>query len=257
MNNLILKEQSLTVIPVLDEVRQLADEHQKLETHIVLGRKMLYELLENLYALLERIESSPNSENIFAVLKKELLEHWGIKTQANTSNTALLIRYVTRSDRKAVHLYSRAICMAKDQGIKSNEFIQFLGSHGGLEKIRADGQLDLENDLDLERLNLVEQYLSARAELPYSEFGVVPELEGVNNPGAFYDFYVTTRVGNRNVILCKIPSDRGFENIALKRLAQYMCNDIEKARSGVAATVRAAKNKKLSRLSKADSEESI
>ncbi len=96
----------------------------------------LYCILAELLQLHEELCSSPSKEKLIKKMRQVLKEKHGLKTQANTKTTALVVKYVTRASRKTAHVYSRVLDVAIANGIHSTGLIDFIKASGGIDKIR-------------------------------------------------------------------------------------------------------------------------
>ena len=88
--------------------------------------------------LAEQFEASPDKEDLLFNIRYKLKEA-NIKVQENTSDVALLVKYITRADRKTAHVYTRAIETAMACHFKAAELPQAIIEAGGLEKMRLAG----------------------------------------------------------------------------------------------------------------------
>jgi hypothetical protein len=175
---------------LISKANDLAREHEEFNNkYIVSGRKALYELLGKIYFLAEELDGCIDRKEQVSLLKSVLSEKYGIRTQENTSDTAVLVRYVTQADRKTAHVYARAIEAARFNKIDSSKFVGYVEQAGGIEKIRADSAAPvlsyqdieaIENDKDM-RLELYRKYITARIEFPLASFKLgkkyVPQLQ--------------------------------------------------------------------------------
>jgi hypothetical protein len=156
---------SKTLVYQADE---LAEEHEQFNTnYIVAGRIALYELLAKIYALYKRLEVDPDKESLLEDMRFKLTKTYRIRTQVNTSDLGLLVRYITRADRKTSHVYARAIETAIENEIAHHEFVGYIQNQGGIEQMRAfgaDGNFKRLRVSDKnEKLEIAKQYLLANA----------------------------------------------------------------------------------------------
>ncbi len=107
-----------------------------------------------------------------------MASQYGIRTQENTSDTTVLVRYITRADRKTAHVYSRAIEAARANAIASSDFALYVEQAGGIERIRSNAAISaapiiasesLSEQIE-EMLRIAREYLRARSELPIASF---------------------------------------------------------------------------------------
>ena len=164
---------------LIGKADDLAREHEEFnEKYIVSGRKALYELLGKIYSLAEDLDGCIDRKEQVTLLKKVLSKKYGIRTQENTSDTAVLVRYVTQTDRKTAHVYARAIEAARLNKIDSTKFVGYVEQAGGIEKIRLDSvaplvgfkEIGTIEDNKYIRLELARKYITARTEIPLASF---------------------------------------------------------------------------------------
>ena len=166
---------------LIGQADDLAREHEEFnDRYIISGRKALYDLLGKIYALAEQLDCCNDREDQVAILRKVLSEKYGIRTQENTSDTTILVRYITQADRKTAHVYSRAIEAARLNKVDSSKFAGYVEQAGGVERIRAGSATPaitsqevevIEADREL-WLDLARKYLTARTELPLASFNI-------------------------------------------------------------------------------------
>ena len=179
MSNNILSTEIVADKTLLSEADDLASEYESFHNdYIVAGRAALYQSLGRMYALTKKLDYSVDKCAQITNMRNILSEKYGIRTQENTSDVAVLVRYITRTDRKTTHVYARAIEAAKANDIPAAQFVEFLDQAGGIERIRADSVAPLlsyqeiraiENDKD-RRLKLSRKYITARTEIPLASF---------------------------------------------------------------------------------------
>ena len=97
----------------------------------------LYGILAEIMLLHEKMLASPNQDKLIKQMRKTLKEKYGLKTQANTKTTALVVKYVTRASRKTAHVYGRVLDIAITKGIDSGGLVDFIKASGGIDKIRV------------------------------------------------------------------------------------------------------------------------
>ena len=86
----------------------------------------LYGILAEIMLLHEKMLASPNQDKLIKQMRKTLKEKYGLKTQANTKTTALVVKYVTRASRKTAHVYGRVLDIAITKGIDSTGLVDFI-----------------------------------------------------------------------------------------------------------------------------------
>ena len=111
-------------------------------------RQYLYKLLQEAYAVYREVRASDLSDDFFAELRYELKTK-GIKIQSNTTDAALIIRFVCGADvaTKTVHDYSRVLMGAENVNVKADTFADWLKQQT-MTKVIQD-QRDIENQVDI------------------------------------------------------------------------------------------------------------
>ena len=227
------EQQSQLVISksLICQADDLAIEHENFHEHyIVGGRAALYELLSKIYGLAEQLDSYSDRDEQLGLLRTVLAEKYGIRTQENTSDTTVLVRYITKADRKTAHVYSRAIETARQNGIASNNFVGYIEQAGGVERIRSNAAAAAEGDPKEEMsedemediLELTRDYLCARTELPLSSFKTPKnmlknsKLNGLNH-------YICHERNGRQYVLARLTIDKDQETVMVRSFAKELC----------------------------------
>ena len=173
---------SKTLIAQADD---LALEHERFHTNYVIGGRLaLYALLGKIYELVLRIESSVDCEFYVDQMRKDLKSKHSIRTQENSTTAAIVVRYVTRADRKTAHVYAQAIEVAKVSQVPAINFSNYVDQQGGVEKIRstqAQNNKSAKQVCNTKSPNVTKppsvfNYLRARSEFPKSSFSFRSDL---------------------------------------------------------------------------------
>ena len=109
---------------------------QYVEQFVTRANDELYAMLSDMMRVREQIVASGCEEYIIKSLRKALRQRWEIKTQKNTSVTALVIRYITRGSRQLVHNYARTIDMATAAGATSATLVAYIKQQGSIDAVR-------------------------------------------------------------------------------------------------------------------------
>lgn len=236
---------------LVSQADDLAYEHEQFNAnYIVAGRIALYELLAKIYALSIELEDSPDKDEQILALKKCLIEKYGIRTQENTSDLAVLIRYITKADRKTAHVYARAIEAAKSNQIEIDGFVNFIGESGGIEKLRSFSAADqLGNDMPSieERQQVALDFWRARGELPYAKFQMNNEIMS-NIDVTEFEYFVCARRSGIRYIVGQIPADKAFEQRAIGLFGNYLTRDWSLVLKNLPSIKEKAKEKYLKRI---------
>ena len=223
---------------LISQAEELATEHDLFnDKYIITGRRKLYELLSKIMGLAEQFEASPDRDDLFFNLRYKLKEA-NIKVQENTSDVALLVKYITRADRKTAHVYTRAIETAMARHFKAAELPEAIVSAGGLEKLRLasvdDEKATTQQQLEDECLELTRTYLQSRGHFPFAQFPAPKQFNSIYNNNCEFEYVVCTISNGQYNVVCKLPAEVELENYVLKRLSVNLCQDIDLARQQIA-----------------------
>lgn len=220
------------VIPTLiGQADALAVEHENFHDHyIVCGRAALYELLGKIYSLAEQLDCCVDHDEQLELLRTALAQKHGIRTQQNTSDTTVLVRYITKADRKTAHVYSRAIETARQNGIASKNFVSYVEQAGGVERIRSIAAVAPESEFTKsisedqlkDMLELTRDYLHARSELPLGSFKSPKGLAVDGEKGALTHFICHERNG-RQYVLAQRSVSKEQETAMVRDFAKELC----------------------------------
>lgn len=243
---MILGDELQNCIPVtktlIGQADDLAIEHENFHDHYIIGgRAALYELLGKIYNLAEQIDQCVDRDEQLVLLRTVLAQKHGIRTQENTSDTTVLVRYITKADRKTAHVYSRAIETARQNGIASNNFVSYVEQAGGVERIRSnaanapDSEFKGENYEDEleDMLELTRDYLRARSELPMGSFKS-PKGAPVDGEKGALTHYICHERNGRQYVLARLNISKEQETAMLKDLAKELCADRKVATRDIA-----------------------
>lgn len=229
----------------------LAEEHEQCMGYIVTGRYALYELLGKIYGLYKQLEAAADKSEILESIRFKLAKTYQIRTQANTSDLGLLVRYITRTDRKTAHVYARAIETAMKNEVELDDFVGYIQNQGGIEQMRAfgaDGNFKrLQVNDSNEKLEIAKQHLLALAEKPLAEIELNQNLN-VFGQGCFYDYFIGVSTGgNKYRIIGKINADKDFESKVIKSFADMIDLDDPDIKKKVLAQIVLAKQQREKR----------
>ncbi len=247
---------------LIGQADQLAAEHEQFtEQYVVNGRKALYALLDRIYQLAVQFEASPDKEDLYHIIKRDLTEKHGVRVQANTSDVAMLVRYITRAERKTAHVYARAIESAMHKKIDSVTFAQYVDMAGGLEKIRIDGvEKTLKSPkqlMDEEKTNLSRKFLVARTEFPFAIFKAPEKFDGMTNPNCEFELVICRWIGSEYRVVGKLPPTLDNEHSMLREFSNFLFaegHSMEEVREAIEKLAKAAEEKREARLKAANEE---
>ena len=122
---------------LLEQGTTLSGKHDVyVETYVEKGNELLGVLLSEVLAYAQEVLAMPNLEHVIKKMRRTLSRDYGIKTQINSPNLNIIVRYVIRKNRKTAHVYARVLQVAIDAGVKPVDFPKFVKTNGGIERIR-------------------------------------------------------------------------------------------------------------------------
>jgi hypothetical protein len=169
---------------VIAQADVLSTRHdQYVEQFVTRANDELYAMLADMMRVREDIVASECEEYIIKSLRKSLREQWDIKTQKNTSVTALVVRYITRGKRQLVHNYAGVIDRAAAAGITSDKLVEYIRQQGSIDAIRkktADTELRKQQS---QKAKLMQQNL-ARYLVANKDVGTIAFANGAHKISA-------------------------------------------------------------------------
>ena len=246
---------SKTLIAQADD---LAMEHERFHTnYVIAGRMALYALLGKIYELVLKVESSVDCEFFVDQMRNSLKSKHSIRTQENSSTAAIVVRYVTRADRKTAHVYARAIESARQNGIASSNFVSYVEQAGGVERIRSNAVVTPESEFteklsedELEdMLELTRDYLRARSELPLGSFKS-PKIAHSNIEQSAFNHFICHERNGRQYVLARFNVSKKRENELVEDFAKELCEDTNAAKKNIGKFYKKAMAKRKKRTMK-------
>lgn len=234
-----MKQQLEVTKTLIGQADDIAAAHEQFTTHYVVGGRMaLYTLLGEMLKVVNSFESAADREDLLELMKRRLRSEFGIKTQQNSSDTAVLIRYMTRADRKTAHVYTRVLESAKQSGVSPEQLPAFIEGAGGVERIRAlssNSSVASNQSNSDERIALTKQYLRCREELPLASFDATDLIDQITPSDARYSYFTCIRKADgKFYVLSPLPANAEFEQLAISQLSEAVCKDQLAASEGIA-----------------------
>ena len=122
---------------VMHKAEQLHEQYKQFdEQYIQRTNDALYALLAEMQKVCLHVQSLATREAVVAKLRKRLKSEYDIKTQKNSTEVGIIVRYALRTARKTAHLYARVLQTAIDAGIKAEDLADYIRERGGVENIR-------------------------------------------------------------------------------------------------------------------------
>jgi hypothetical protein len=125
------------VLSLIAEADVVAKAHEVYhEQYVISANETLYQLLGSILQVCLDVEASGEADRIVKEMRSKLKSDYGLKTQANSRTSAIVVRYIVRSSRKTAHVYGRVIEVAMANGITPEQLPDFIKEKGGIEEIR-------------------------------------------------------------------------------------------------------------------------
>lgn len=125
------------VLSLIAEADVVAKEHETYhEEFVVSANDTLYKILANMLQVCIDVDASGEVERVVKEMRSKLKSDYGIKTQANSRTSSIVVRYIVRSSRKTAHVYGRVIEVAMANSISPEQLPDFIRDRGGIEEIR-------------------------------------------------------------------------------------------------------------------------
>lgn len=125
------------VLSLIAEADEVAKQHEVYhEQYVVSANEILYKLLASMLQVCLEVESSGEDARVVKEMRSKLKSDYGIKTQANSRASSIVVRYIVRSSRKTAHVYGRVIEVAMANKITPEQLPDFIRDRGGIEEIR-------------------------------------------------------------------------------------------------------------------------
>ena len=125
------------VLSLIAEADVVAKEHETYhEQFVVSANDALYKILANMLQVCLDVEASGETARIVKEMRSKLKSDYGIKTQANSRASSIVVRYIVRSSRRTAHVYGRVIEVAMANNITPEQLPDFIRDRGGIEEIR-------------------------------------------------------------------------------------------------------------------------
>jgi hypothetical protein len=208
-------------------------------------RKILYKQLQVAYEVYDNVQRSEYSDDFYAHLRGHLYTQ-GFKIQSNTTDAALIIKYVFGIDTqtKTVGDYSRALEGAQYDSVDTDKFAEWLERKTITKVIEEQRAIKKEIETPAERLDrarrVVLRMLEIRETKPIIKFTTIEHTAERKLLGRELGLcvmlgYAYRKFGRGNDALdvdinlnFLLPPSLDFEIIIIDKLARYIIRDVEK-----------------------------
>jgi hypothetical protein len=209
----------------------LAIKHENyVAQYVTKANEDLYLLLGEILSFAEGILVTKNVKQIIKEMRSELTYTHKIKTQKNSTDLNIIVRFVTRTSRKNALIYSQVLAKAISLNIKSAELAQYIKANGGINKIRDKSNSTITADQANKLANLQTYYanklLEARAEAsPYATFEIdkarTNELHDIARHGDYIYMVCKSNGVGKFIVIDAVAMDKDLEARLLQRYFDY------------------------------------
>ena len=92
------------VLSLIAEADLVAKEHVNYhEQYVLSANEVLYKLLASMLQVCLDVEASGETTRVVKEMRSKLKSDYGIKTQANSRASSIVVRYIVRSSRRTAH----------------------------------------------------------------------------------------------------------------------------------------------------------
>jgi hypothetical protein len=206
--------------------------------------KILYKQLQDAYEVYDNVLRSEHCDDFFANLRGALYAQ-GFKIQSNTTDSALIIKYVFGADTqtKTIHDYSRALDGARYDSVDADKFAEWLERKTLTKVIEEQRAIKREIETPAERLDrarrVVLRMLEIRETKPIIKFTTIEhtaerQLLGKDLGLCVMLGYAYRKFGRGDDALdvdinlnFLIPPSIDLEITIVDKLARYIIRDVE------------------------------
>ena len=236
------KSEKIVIEQVLCEGNVLADKQADFnENYIVKANDILYNLLADIMAFADMVMVSPHKLSILSKMRMVLSKEYKIKTQRNSPDILILVKYVVRTNRKNAHVYARVLELAYKSDVMPEELPEFIRQHGGIDRIR-ESNVSIEASAkkktrDEFEIKFIKALLHEKAATPITDFKISEEWRSKvhDSKGAGEFFYpICVNVLGGYKVVGVVPMDMDFEKQILERVfidlnSKGTVSDVEQA----------------------------
>ena len=237
------KEKEVTA--TIKECDLLAEKHSNYEEEfIVRGNKALYDLLQGIYGVALRINKSEFRLETISMLRSALSER-NIKTQLNTPDLTILIKYIVGSNRRNAANYSRVLRIALEDKVPADALSSYVSRRGGMSQVQTtEGKANSKQslrDTNKEKLALVKEFLflsqfESGVEFEYNKpITVCNAARQTSSETSTFCFFLADFDSSKNVyrIIQNYDLGRSYEDNVLRFIIKDAANDLDAIKGGV------------------------
>jgi hypothetical protein len=223
---------------LLDNAENLHAAHNQYEQEFILrGRDVAYTLLRDMHGLALEINSSPDADKILGIMRSFLKEKCDIKLNKSSTAMGTLVRYVIRADKLTASRYGKVLEVAYEEGIKTENFIDFVKQRGGISKITAtQAEKIIQDDLkrtQAARLDFASQIchllaMASENDIEYAKELTIHRQDKVSkgDSSRFVYFMASYLGGGKYRLISGHDFDRSFEDQILTQIAKPLPSNL-------------------------------
>ena len=183
-------------------------------------------LLGGCLGMFHEIKGTDAEKDILKAMKEIIVERGG-KVKTNTRVINLIVAYVFNAERQRSFVYARALGMAVNSEITSDNFAEWVAGFGGIEEISSKGatQETLDKQAELAtQVEVVKDMLHAQLKTPLAIVPKTPLLD-VASTGEYTLLIGKTLANGETQVLNVIPdATSAMIDMAIKKIAQALIN---------------------------------
>jgi hypothetical protein len=220
----------------------LAKQHDGYETQYVTNANAdLYVLLARIHAYAEEVQANSDVDAVVKQMREELLKKHKIKTQKNSPQLNIIVRFITRTNRKNASVYARVIRKAIADGITSNDLVAYIVNAEGIDKIR---EAVIKKPIEITDVKKAEtfwkyaaSYLEAQIIKPMASFELGTEHSSYmvdTVRGGRFTYFVCDYVDGKYQVVDALMMDKALEQQLLERVYSNATNNKTRTKEEVA-----------------------
>ena len=188
-------------------------------------------LLGGCLGMFHEIKGTDAEKDILKAMKEIIVSRGG-KVKTNTRVINLIVAYVFNAERQRSFVYARALGMAINNQITSDNFAEWVSGFGGIEEISSKGatQETLDKQAELAtQVEVVKDMLHAQLKTPLAIVPKTPLLD-VASTGEYTLLIGKTLANGETQVLNVIPdATSAMIETAIKKIAQALINKTQLA----------------------------
>ncbi len=185
----------------------------------------LYQLLTDIHAFVEHVQAQPNVNDIIKAMRHKLSNSFDIKTQANSPALNVIVRYVTRTNRKNACVYARVLSVAQSNNISSADLTDYIRANNGIHNIRKSIEKKPVDPVNVKKQqsfwDYAQSYLEAKVAKPMATFKLGHEHNAYmcdTARGGKFSYFVCDYADGEYKVVDVLLMDKALEQQLLERV---------------------------------------